>query len=63
MVEKFLYSKFMYFCQLYGDKLSSSMKILHKPSATVGQIIKNLEVIVAKSPDIFLEYSNDDGNE
>ena len=39
------------------------MKILHKPTATVGQIIKDLEVIVAKSPDIFLEFSNDDGND
>lgn len=39
------------------------MKILHQPTATVGQIIKDLELIVAKSPDIFLEFSNDDGND
>ena len=39
------------------------MKILQKPTATVGQIIKDLEVIVAKNPSLFLEFSNDDGNE
>lgn len=39
------------------------MKILHKPNATVGQIAKDLEQIVAKNPRIFLEYSNDDGND
>ena len=39
------------------------MKILHKPTATVGQIIKDLEVIVAKNPSLFLEFSNDDGND
>lgn len=38
------------------------MKFLHQPTATVGQIIKDLEQVVAKSPDIFLEFSNDDGN-
>lgn len=38
------------------------MKILNKPKATVGQIVKDLEKIVAKSPKIFLEFSNDDGN-
>lgn len=38
------------------------MKILNKPKASVGQIVKDLEKIVAKSPKIFLEYSNDDGN-
>jgi len=38
------------------------MKILNKPRATVGQIVKDLEQIVAKSPYIFLEYLNDDGN-
>lgn len=40
-----------------------NMKILHKPTATVGQIIKDLELIVAKSSDIYLEFSNDDGND
>lgn len=39
------------------------MKILQKPTATVGQIIKDLEVIVAKNPSLFLEFSNDDGND
>lgn len=39
------------------------MKILHQPTATVGQIIKDLEVIVAKNPSLFLEFSNDDGND
>lgn len=38
------------------------MVILHKPSATVGQIVKDLEPIVAKSPNIFMEYRNDDYN-
>ena len=36
------------------------MVILQKPTATVGQVIKDLEQIVAKSPGIFLEYSDDD---
>ena len=36
------------------------MKILHKPKATVGRIIKDLEPIVAKNPKIFLDFSNDD---
>ena len=39
------------------------MKILHKPKATVGRIIKDLEPIVAKVPKIFLDFSNDDGND
>ena len=39
-----------------------NMEFLNKPKATVGQIVKDLEQIVAKSPNIFLEYSNDDGN-
>jgi hypothetical protein len=39
------------------------MKLLQKPTATVGQIIKDLEVIVAKNPSLFLEFSNDDGND
>lgn len=39
------------------------MKILHKPTANVGQIIKDLEAIVAKNPSLFLEFSNDDGND
>lgn len=39
------------------------MKLFHLPTASVGQIIKDLEQIVTKSPDIFLEYSNDDGND
>lgn len=39
------------------------MKIIQKPTATVCQIVKDLELIVAKSPDIFLEFSNDDGND
>lgn len=36
------------------------MKILQKPTATVGQIIRDLELIVAKSPNIYLEYWCDD---
>ena len=39
-----------------------SMEIIHKPTATVGQIVKDLELVVAKSPDIFMEYRNDDYN-
>lgn len=39
------------------------MKKLQKLTATVGQIIKDLELIVAKSSDIYLEFSNDDGND
>lgn len=31
------------------------MKIMHKPTATVGLIIKDLELIIAKSPDIYVE--------
>lgn len=38
------------------------MKILHKPKATAGQIVKDLELIVAKEPNILLDYSNVDGN-
>lgn len=36
------------------------MTILHKPNATVGQIVKDLELVVEKKPDILLDYSNDD---
>ena len=36
------------------------MKLLQKPRATVGQIVKDLEQIVAINPNIFLEYSNED---
>lgn len=39
------------------------MKIIHKPNATVGQIVKDLEQIVAKNPTIFIDYSNVDGND
>lgn len=39
------------------------MKIMHNPAATVGQIVSDLELVVAKSPDIFLEFSNEDGND
>ena len=39
-----------------------SMEIIHKPTATVGQIVKDLELIVAKSPDIYMEYRNDNYN-
>ena len=35
------------------------MKFIHKPNATVGQILKDLERIVAVNPNIFLEYSHD----
>lgn len=35
------------------------MKILQKPNATVGQIVKDLEQIVEKNPGIFLEYCYD----
>lgn len=39
------------------------MDILQKPAATAGQFVKDLEQIVVKNPDIFLEYLNDDGND
>lgn len=39
------------------------MKIIHKPNATVGQIVKDLEQIVAKNPAVFIDYSNVDGND
>lgn len=39
------------------------MELIQKPTATAGQIVKDLEQIAAKSPDIFLDYSNDDGND
>lgn len=39
------------------------MKILHQPRATVGQIVKDLEQIAAKSPRIFLEYIDDVSND
>lgn len=35
------------------------MKILHKPAATAGQIVKDLELVVAKNPDVLLDYSSD----
>ena len=35
------------------------MTILQKPNATVGQIVKDLEQIVEKNPNIFLEYMYD----
>ena len=40
--------------------MASGMEILQKPTATVGQIVRDLELIVAKSPDIYLEYWYDD---
>ena len=39
------------------------MKLLYHPEATVGQIVQDLERIVAKAPGIFLEYLNDDGQD
>ena len=39
------------------------MVILQKPTATAGQIVRDLEQIVAKNPDVLLDYSNDDGND
>lgn len=36
------------------------MELLQKPTATVGQIVKDLELIVAKSPDIYIEFQRDD---
>ena len=38
------------------------MNILQRPNATVGQIVKDLEQIVAVRPKIFLEYSYDGEN-
>lgn len=35
------------------------MTILQKPNATAGQIVKDLEQIVEKNPNIFLEYMHD----
>ena len=39
------------------------MKIIHKPNASVGQVVKDLEQIVAKNPAVFIDYSNVDGND
>ena len=39
------------------------MELLQTPTATAGQIVKDLELIVAKSPYIFLEYTNDGGGD
>lgn len=38
------------------------MKILQKPTATVAQVLNDLEPIVATNPHLRLEYGNDDGN-
>ena len=35
------------------------MVILQKPTATVGQLVKDLEQVVAKNPDVLLDYSED----
>jgi len=35
---------------------------LYKPTATAGQVVNDLHQIVETHPDLFLEYSNDDGN-
>ena len=43
--------------------MASAMEILQKPTATVGQIVRDLELIVAKNPSLYLEYSNDDSND
>jgi hypothetical protein len=43
--------------------MASMMNIIQKPTATVGQVVRDLELIVAKNPDLSLEYSNDDGND
>ena len=39
------------------------MTIIQKPTATVGQIVKDLELIVAKEPNILLDYSNVDATD
>jgi hypothetical protein len=39
------------------------MVILHNPTAAAGLIVRDLEQIVAKNPDVLLDYSNDDGND
>ncbi len=39
------------------------MTIIHKPAATVGQIVKDLELIVSKNPDVLLDYSNVDATD
>lgn len=39
------------------------MKILHKPEATVGQIVRDLELTVPKRPYLLLGYCDDDFNE
>lgn len=43
--------------------MASGIEILKKPTATVGQIVRDLELIVAKNPSLYLEYSNDDSND
>lgn len=43
--------------------MASMMNIIQKPTATVGQVVRDLELIVAKNPDLSLEYCNDDGND
>ncbi len=39
------------------------MELLQKPRATAGQITKDLELIVAKKPDVLLDYGNEDGED
>lgn len=43
--------------------MASAMEILQKPTATVGQVVKDLELTVPKRPNLLLGYSNDDFKE
>ena len=39
------------------------MEILHKPTATVGQVVKDLELTVPKRPNLLLGYCDDNFND
>ena len=43
--------------------MASGMELLQKPTATVGQIVKDLELTVPKRPNLLLGYSADDDSE
>ena len=43
--------------------MASGMELLQKPTATVGQVVKDLELTVPKRPNLLLGYSNDDFKE
>ena len=43
--------------------MASGIEILQKPTATVGQVVKDLELTVTKRPNLFLGYCDDNFND